>query len=71
MASFSEIIANLQNGVNAIRDLTTQLAATFPQVTALSTTAPTGSIAFNSSQAETFLTVISASGVTYKVALYL
>jgi hypothetical protein len=68
--SLTEIMTTLQNGVQAIRELTTQISATFPQATALSTSATTGVISFSSSQPETFLTVISASGATFKVALY-
>lgn len=83
--SLTEIMAVLQNGVEAMKDLTTQIsdgvtaideataqiAATFPQASALSTSATTGGISFNSSQPEAFLTVISASGGTYKVPLFL
>lgn len=69
--SVAEIMSVLQNGVRAIKELTTQISETFPQASALSTTAPsTGVITFNSSQAQSFLTVISASGATYKVAVY-
>lgn len=69
--SIAEIMATLQNGVSAINNLRKQIANTFPQASALSTTAPsTGSITFNSSQAATFLTVTTSSGATYVVPLY-
>lgn len=69
--SMSEIMATLQNGVSAINQLTRQIANTFPQASALSTTAPsTGTITFISSQAQTFLTITTSSGASYKVALY-
>lgn len=69
--SLTELMTTLQNGVQAIRSLTAQIAETFPQASALSTTAPsTGTITFISSQAATFLTVITSSGATYKVPLY-
>lgn len=69
--SLTEVMTTLQNGVQAIRSLTAQIAVTFPQASALSTTAPsTGTITFNSSQANSFLTVISSSGATFYVPLY-
>lgn len=68
--SLAELMSTLQNGVEAINSLTTQISETFPQATALSTTAPTGTIVFNSSQAATFLTVITSSGATMYVPLY-
>ncbi len=70
-ASITDILQALQQGVVAINNLTTQISVTFPQASALSTTAPsTGTIAFNSSQAATFLTIETSSGATYRVALY-
>lgn len=70
-ASLTELLASLQNGVTAINNLTSQIATTFPQASALSTTAPsTGSIVFISSEAKSFLTVTTSSGATYYVALY-
>lgn len=69
--SLTDIMTTLQNGVQAIRSLTSQIADTFPQASAVSTTAPsTGTITFNSSQADGFLTVITSSGATFVVALY-
>lgn len=69
--SLSEILAALQNGVTAINNLNTALSAVFPQATAASTTVPgAGTITFTSSQAVAFLSVLTSSGGTYKVALY-
>ena len=67
----SDILAAMQNGVTAINNLNTQLATIFPQTTALSTTAAVaGTITFTSSQAVTFMSVTTSSGVTYKIPLY-
>lgn len=69
--SLSELMSTLQNGVTAINNLSEQIASTFPQATALSTGVTlTGTITFTSSQAATFLTVITSSGATYYVPLY-
>lgn len=69
--SLSELMSTLQNGVEAVNNLSQQIAATFPQASALSTTAPsTGTITFISSRAATFLTVTTSSGATYHVPLY-
>lgn len=71
MASLTDIWTALQNGVQAINDLSQQISTTFPQASALSTTAPsTGTITFISSKAQSFLTVATSSGATYYVALY-
>lgn len=69
--SITELITVMQNGVTAINNLTTQIATTFPQASAVSSIAPsTGTIAFQSSRADGFLTVITSSGATFQVALY-
>lgn len=69
--SITEIMTVMQNAVEAIHGLTTQIANTFPQASATSTTAPsTGTITFNSSQAKAFLTVVTSSGATYVTPLY-
>lgn len=69
--SLSEILAALQNGVTAIRDLKGTLENVFPQATATSTSAPSaGAITYSSSQAALFLTVETSSGGTYKIPLY-
>ncbi len=70
-ASLSDILTTLQNGVRAINGLSTQLANIFPQSTAYSTTAATaGTITFTSSQATGFISVVTSSGATVKVAVY-
>lgn len=69
--SLSEILAALQNGVTAIRDLKSTLETVFPQATATSTVAPSaGALTFSSSQPSLFLTVQTSSGGEYKVPLY-
>jgi hypothetical protein len=65
-----DLLQTMQQGVSAINNLTTQIRNTFPSVTALSTSATTGTITFSSSQPAAFQTIISASGATYKVPLY-
>lgn len=66
-----DILAALNNGVAAIRDLGTQLGDVFPQATATSTTAAVaGTLTFSSSQPEAFLSIETSSGGIYKVALY-
>jgi hypothetical protein len=69
--SLTDILTALQNGVQAMNGMTKQLAATFPQASAVSTAvAISGTITFTSSQAQGFLTVITSSGATYHVPLY-
>lgn len=70
MASLSDILQSLQQGVQAVNNLTIVIQTTFPQAGALSTAATAGTITFTSSQAAAFLTVITSSGGTYKVPLY-
>lgn len=65
-----DLLQSLQQAVQAINGVTTQIKNTFPQVSALSTSATTGSISFNSSQPATFQTIISSSGATYKIPLF-
>lgn len=66
----TDILASLQQGVQAINNLATQIATTFPQASALSTSATAGTATLTSSQPAAFLTVTTSSGATYKVALY-
>jgi hypothetical protein len=66
----SDILTTLQQGVQALNNLTIQIKTTFPQVGALSTSATTGSISYNSSQPAAFLSVTTSSGATYKVPLF-
>jgi hypothetical protein len=71
MASLDDLLTALQNGVEAINRLTTQVRTTFPQASAVSTSAATaGTITYTSSQATGFLTVTTSSGGSYKVPLY-
>lgn len=71
MASLTDLLAALQNGVVAIQQLNTTLQTIFPQATAYSTTAATvGTVTFTSSQAVGFISVITSSGATVKVAVY-
>ena len=66
-----DLLQTMQQGVQAINNLTIQIRTTFPQVAALSTSATVGTITFSSSQPSQFLTVITSSGGTYKTPLYL
>lgn len=66
----NDILGTLQQAVQAINNLATQIKTTFPQVGALSTSATTGSITFSSSQPAAFLSVVTSSGATYKVPLF-
>lgn len=69
--SLQEILSTLQSGVQAINNLNTTLQTIFPQATAYSTTAATaGTITFTSSQATGFVSIITSSGATVKVAVY-
>ncbi len=71
MASRQDILTATQNIVNAVNLVAKQLQKVFPQATAVSTTAASaGTITFTSSQAAGFLSVVTSSGATYKVALY-
>ncbi len=66
----SDILGSLQQAVQAINNLATQIKTTFPQASAVSTSATTGTATLTSSQPAGFLTVITSSGATFKVALY-
>jgi len=70
MASLTDILTSLQQGVQALNNLTSQIATTFPQAGALSTAATAGAATLTSSQPAAFLTVITSSGGTYKVPLF-
>lgn len=69
---FGDILQTLQQGVQALNNLTTQLTNSFPQVTTSSTSAPAalGSITFTSSEATGFLLVALSSGKTVKIPYY-
>jgi hypothetical protein len=66
-----DILQTLQQGVQAINALTVQIKNTFPNISALSSSATTGTLTFNSSQPSQFGTVTTSSGGTYKVPLFL
>jgi len=68
MASLTDILAALQNGVTAINNLAVQIVRL--PVVSTSTSATTGAISFSSSQPALFGTIISSSGGTYKVPLF-
>jgi len=76
MASISEILAALQNGVTAVNSLGTKLSDTFLQQGVVvstgssATIAANSTLAFTSSQAAGFLAVTTSSGVAYYLPLY-
>lgn len=72
MASITDLISALQNGVVALNSVNKTLAQVFPGATAVSTTAPSsvGSITFSSSQTKGYITVVTSSGFSGKIALY-
>jgi len=72
MASITDLITALQNGVTALNSVNKTLGQVFPGATAVSTTAPSsvGAITFSSSQAKGFITVVTSSGFSAKMALY-
>lgn len=71
MASLTDILAAMQNGVSAINNLNATLQTIFPQATAYSTTAATaGTVTFISSQAVGFITILTSSGAQVRVPVY-
>lgn len=72
MASLSEILSTLQNGVTAMNSMTKMLGSVFPGATAVSTTAPSsvGAITFTSSQTKGFISITTSSGFSAKMPLY-
>jgi hypothetical protein len=72
MASITDVISALQNGVTALNSVNKTLGQVFPGATTVSTTAPSsaGAITFSSSQAKGYLTVVTSSGFSGKIALY-
>lgn len=72
MASITDVISTLQNAVTAVNSLNKTLATVFPGATAVSTTTPSsvGAITFSSSLAKGYLTVVTSSGFSGKIALY-
>lgn len=67
-----DVLQSLQQGVQAINNLTIKIGTVFPQATTSSTAAPAtlGSITFTSSEASGFLLVALSSGVTVKFPYY-
>lgn len=78
----NDLLAAMQNGVIAVRDMTTSVVAAvdtinatvstlFPRGT-LTSSAPSvaGATVFTSSQADAFLLVTTSSGAQYKMPLY-
>jgi hypothetical protein len=72
LASLTDILSALQNGVTALNSVNKTLGAVFPGATTLSTTAPSsvGSITFTSSEPKGFLSVTTSSGYAGKIAVY-
>ena len=71
MASLTDLLTAMQNGVTAINNLKSQLATSFPPITTLSTISPSlGTLTFNSSEPDQFGLVQTSSGGTYRIALY-
>jgi len=72
MASITDLISALQNGVIALNSVNKTLTQVFPGATAVSTTAPSsvGAITFSSSQTKGYITVVTSSGFSGKIALY-
>jgi len=68
--SLTDLLQSLQQGVQAINDLSVVIKNTFPQAGALSTSATTGTATLTSSQPAAFLAVVTSSGGTYKTPLY-
>lgn len=68
MASLTDILSALQNGVTAIRDLPDRLATAF--ITSVSTGVVVGTVTFTSSQASAFGVIVTSSGGSYKIPLY-
>lgn len=72
MASLSDILVAIQDGVVAVGKLQQQIASAFPQSTSVSTASrgSVGTITFTSSQATGFLAVTTSSGFVGWVPLY-
>ena len=67
-----DLLQTMQQGVQAVNNLTSTIKTVFPQITGTSTAAPstTGSITFTSSEASLFILVTTSSGFTGKVPVY-
>jgi hypothetical protein len=67
-----DLLQTMQQGVQAINNLATQIGVVFPSVTAASTSGPSvaGTISYSSSLATGFMLVELSSGTTVKVPYY-
>jgi hypothetical protein len=67
-----DILQTMQQGVQAINNLATQIGLVFPSVTAASTAGPSavGAISYSSSLATGFMLIELSSGTTVKVPFY-
>ena len=67
-----DLLQTLQQGVQAINNLSTQIGVVFPSVTAASSAGPSaaGTISYSSSLATGFMLIELSSGVTVKVPFY-
>lgn len=71
MASITDLVTNLGNAVQAANAIATAIKNMFPAITGTSTTVPTaGALTFTSSQAAGFITTVTSSGATVKIAYY-
>lgn len=71
MASISDILSAIQQGVTAVNNLAAAVGSVFPQAALLSTSIPTaGTITYTSSQAVAFLSVTTSSGGNYKIPMF-
>lgn len=71
MASLGDILAAVQNLVQATNQEVIQLKTAFPHSTATSSfITATGAISFNSSQPVAFMVVTSSSGAVFKIPVF-
>jgi len=67
-----DLLQTMQQGVQALNNLATQIGLIFPSVTAASTAGPSavGAISYSSSLATGFMLIELSSGTTVKVPFY-
>ena len=67
-----DLLQTMQQGVQAINNLATQIGLVFPSVTAASTAGPSaaGTISYSSSLATGFMLIELSSGTTVKLPFY-
>ena len=72
MASLSDLLSALQNGVVAINGVNKTLGEIFPGATAISTVAlsSAGGLTFSSSQAVGFISITTSSGYQGQIPVY-